>query len=233
MGRAFREAVVLPWLLLTVALLAGMRVTEAGQMRFLAPPLASLVATLLLMSVLAQSGIVRPWILMGERRTALENLNGAVLLVVLAVASAQIVSAVTPEAGLPLVLGVVFLFALFGNTLAARPGRPHALRALFVAFFAAFTVKFIVLDALYAPDKSLGGRLLTGLLEGVTLESLDHVLWAPGTGYLIFLALVMYFAALVMMPEDEADRLKPVPTGPRHSASIESSRSSSSGRLPG
>ena len=227
MGRAFREAIVLPWLLLTVALLAGMRVTEAGQMRFLAPPLVSLVATLLLLSVLAQSGIVRPWALMGEDRTALENLNGATLLVALAVASAQIVSAVTPEAGLPLVLGVIFLFALFGNTLAARPGRPHALRALFVAFFAAFTVKFIVLDALYAPDKSLGGKLLTGLLEGVTLGSLDHVLWAPGTGYLIFLALVMYFAALAMMPGDESDRLKPVPTASRR-ASIGSSRSSES-----
>ena len=227
MGRAFREAIVLPWLLLTVALLAGMRVTEAGQMRFLAPPLVSLVATLLLLSVFAQSGIVRPWTLMGEHRSALENLNGAILLVALAVASAQIVSAVTPEAGLPLVLGVIFLFALFGNTLAARPGRPHALRALFVAFFAAFTVKFIVLDALYAPDKSLGGKLLTGLLEGVTLGSLDHVLWAPGTGYLIFLALVMYFAALAMMPED-ADRLKPVPTS---RPSIGSSRSSESALL--
>ncbi len=207
MGSALREAVVLPALLLTVALLAGMRVTDAGTMRFLVPPLVSLVATLLLMSVLAQSGVVRPWALMGAHRSSLENLNGAVLLAALAWASAQVVSAVTPEAGLPLVLGVIFLLALFGNTIAARPARPHALRALFVAFFAAFSVKFIVLDALYAPDRSLGGKLLTGLLEGVTLGSLDHVLWAPGTGYLIFLALVMYFGALAIMPDNDTASL--------------------------
>jgi len=195
------ESLVLPWLLLTAALLAGVRVTEAGDFRFLVPPLSSLVAMLLLMMVLVQSGVVEPWALMNERRTPLENMNGAVLMAALAMASAQVVSAVTPEAGLPLVLGVIFLLALFANTLAARPGRQQALRALFVAFFASFTVKFIVLDALYAPDKSLGGRLLTGLLEGVTLGSMDHVVWGAATGYLTFFALVIYFLALAMMPQ--------------------------------
>ena len=196
------ESVVLPFLLLTTALLAGLRVTAPGELRVLAPPLASLVAMLLLMMVLVQSGIVHPWRLMGEHRGALENLSGVVVLGALAAASAQVVAAVTPEAGLPLVLGVIFLFALFVNTLAARPGRQHALRALFVAFFAAFTVKFIVLDALYAPGRSLGGRLLTGLLEGVTLGSLDHVVWGASTGYVTFLALVLYFTALALMPRD-------------------------------
>lgn len=194
------SSVVLPWLLLTVALLAGVRVTDVGELRFLVPPLASLVAMLLLMMVLVQSGIVHPWRLMDGQRSAVENLNGLMVLVALAAASAQVVSAVTPEAGLPLVLGVIFLFALFANTLAARPGRQHALRALFVAFFAAFTVKFIVLDALYAPDRSLGGRLLTGLLEGVTLGTLDHVVWGASTGYVTFFALVLYFTALVLLP---------------------------------
>jgi hypothetical protein len=198
------EAVVLPWLLLTVALAAGLRITPDGELRFLVPPLASLIAMLLLMMVLVQSRVVEPWLLMNERRSAIENLNGAVLILSLAMASAQVVSAVTPEAGLPLVLGVIFLFALFANTLAARPGRTQALRALFVAFFAAFTVKFIVLDALYAPDRSLGGRLLTGLIEGVTLGAFDHVVWAPATGYLTFCALVVYFLALVMLPRAPA-----------------------------
>ena len=196
------ESVVLPWLLLTVALLAGLRVTEAGELRFLVPPLPSLVAMLLLLMVLVQSGIVHPWRLMGEHRSAIENLNGLMVLAALAAASAQVVSAVTPEAGLPLVLGVIFLFALFVNTLAARPGRQHAMRALFVAFFAAFTVKFIVLDALYAPGKSLGGRLLTGLLEGVTLGTLDHVVWGAATGYTAFFALVLYFTSLALLPRD-------------------------------
>lgn len=231
MTGAVREAALLPWTLLTVALLGGVRVTAAGDLRFLAPPLASLVAMLLLLTVLARTGILRPWLLIGERRSALENLNGAVVLASLGAASAQIISAVTPEAGLPLVLGVVFLFALFANTLAARPAKPQALRALFVAFFAAFTVKFIVLDALYAPDKSLGGRLLTGLLEGVTLGALDHVLWGAATGYLVFVAVVLYFVGLALLPGDAADALTDAsPTPPR--ASLGSSRSSSSARLP-
>jgi hypothetical protein len=194
------DSIVLPWLLLTVALLAGVRVTDAGELRFVAPPLVSLLAMLLLMRVLVQSGILEPALLAGSHRSALENVSGAVVLGALAAASAQVVSAVTPEAGLPHVLGVVFLFALFGNTLAARPGRQHALRALFVAFFAAFAVKFIVLDGLYAPGSSLAGRLLTGLLEGVTLGSFDHVVWGPATGYLVFLAVALYFLALTLMP---------------------------------
>jgi hypothetical protein len=197
---ALRESVLVPWLLLSATLLAGVRITEAGHMQFLVPPLASLVAMLLLLMVLVQTGVVHPGSVMSERRSTLANLNGAVLLASLAAASAQVISAVTPEAGLPLVLGVIFLFALFVNTLAAQPGRTRALRALFVAFFTAFAVKFIVLDALYAPGKSLGGRLLTGLLEGITLGSLDHVVWAPATGYLVFLALVLYFVALTLMP---------------------------------
>lgn len=201
-GHALREGMVVPWVLLSSALLAGVRLTDAGHMQFLVPPLASLVAMLVLLMVLVQTDIVRPGALLSDRRTALENLNGAVILAALAAASAQVVSAVTPEAGLPLVLGVIFLFALFMNTLAAHPGRTRALRSLFVTFFAAFTVKFIVLDALFAPDKSLGGRLLTGLLEGITLGSLDHVLWAPGTGYVVFLALVLYFVALTLMPRE-------------------------------
>lgn len=222
MSRAAREAILVPWMLLTVALVGGLRITPAGELRFLVPPLASLVAMLLLLTVLARTGILRPWLLISERRSALENLNGAVVLVALGAASAQIVSAVTPEAGLPLVLGVIFLFALFANTLAARPAKPQALRALFVAFFAAFTVKFVVLDALYAPDKSFGGRLLTGLLEGVTLGALDHVVWGAATGYLIFVALILYFGALVLLPGDE---------GITRRVSIGSSRSSASGHL--
>jgi hypothetical protein len=194
------DSIVLPWLLMTVALLAGVRLTDAAELRFVAPPLVSLLAMLLLMRVLVQSGILEPARLVGSHRGGLENAAGVVLLGALAAASAQVVSAVTPEAGLPHVLGVVFLFALFGNTLAARPGRQHALRALFVAFFAAFAVKFIVLDGLYAPDSSLAGRLLTGLLAGVTLGSFDHVVWGPATGYLVFLAVTLYFLALTLMP---------------------------------
>ena len=197
---ALLDSIVLPWLLLTVALLAGVRLTEASELRFVAPPLVSLLAMLVLAGVLVQSGIVELAQLVGSGRSRLENAAGVVLLGALAAASAQVVSAVTPEAGLPHVLGVVFLFALFGNTLAARPGRQHALRALFVAFFAAFAVKFIVLDGLYAPNSGLAGRLITGLLKGVTLGSFDHVVWGPATGYLVFLAVALYFLALTLMP---------------------------------
>jgi hypothetical protein len=61
-------------------------------------------------------------------------------------------------------------------------------------------VKFIVLDGLYATGSSLAGRVITGLLEGVTLGSFDHVVWGPATGYLVFLAVALYFLALTLMP---------------------------------
>ena len=86
------------------------------------------------------------------------------------------------------------------DTLAATAGRVAALRALFVTMLAGFVTKFIVLDALYDPTRSLAGRLLTTLLEGATLGGMTHVVWSPLTGYLAFGTVLIYFLALMLLP---------------------------------
>ena len=123
------------------------------------------------------------------------------MLIALAWASAAIIALVTPEAGLPRLLGLILIAALVANTLAATAGRIAALRALFVTVLAGFVTKFILLDALYDPARSFAGRLLTTLLEGATLGGMTHVVWAPITGYLAFGTVLLYFIALLLLPQ--------------------------------
>lgn len=192
--------VLLPWLLLGVALLASMRVTTDAGLRVVPPPLSALVLALLLLTVLVRSGQLVPWRLVASDRSALENANGVAVLVALGWASAAVLALVTPEAGLPKLTGFILLAALLANTLAASASRVPAMRSLFVACFAGFIVKFVVLDALYSPSRGLGGRLVTTLLEGVTLGGMDHVPWAPITGYIAFGTVILYFVALALLP---------------------------------
>lgn len=209
-ARTWRTAVVLPWMLLGVALLASIRVTVAGELRVVPPALSALVLALLLMAVLVRSGQLVPGLLLDARRPGVDRAAGGVVLVALGWASAAVLALVIPEAGLPKLAGLILVASLLGNTLAAASGRLAALRALIVTCLAGFVVKFIVLDALFSPSRGLGGRLVTTLLEGVTLGGLSHAPWAPMTGYLAFGTLILFFLALALLPRD-AEPSGPVP----------------------
>jgi hypothetical protein len=197
---AWRTAVVLPWMFLVVALAGSIRFTLEGDLRVLPPPLSALVLALMILAVLVRSGQLAPASLMSEARTALERVTGAAVLVTLGWASAAVMALVIPESGLPRLAGLLLVASLLANTMAASSGRVSALRALFVTCLAGFIVKFIVLDALFDPSRGLGGRLITALLEGVTLGGLSHVPWAPSTGYLAFGTILLYFFALLLLP---------------------------------
>lgn len=199
-ARAWREAVTLPWLLIGVALAASIRITLTGDLRIVPPTLSSLVLALVLMSVLVRSGQLVPGVLVASARRPIENAAGLAAILALGWASAGVLTLVVPETGLPKLAGLVLVTALLANTLAASSGRLPALRALFVTCLAGFVVKFLVLDALFDPARGLGGRLVTALLGGVTLGGFAHVPWAPVTGYLAFGTLLVYFAALVLLP---------------------------------
>jgi len=199
-ARTWRTAVVLPWMLLGVALLASVRVTLAGELRVVPPALSALVLALLLMAVLVRSGQLMPSLLIDARRPGLDRVAGGVVLIALGWASAGVLALVIPETGLPKLAGLVLVASLLGNTAAAATGRLAALRALIVTCLAGFVVKFIVLDALFDPSRGLGGRLVTTFLEGVTLGGLTHTPWAPVTGYLAFGTLIVYFLALALLP---------------------------------
>ena len=218
-GFVWREAVALPWLLLGVALVASLRVTVESELRILPPPLSALVLALLLLTVLVRCGQLDPARLVGGGRRALENATGAVVLVALGWAAAAVLALVIPEAGLPKLAGLVLVTSLLANTLAASGGRAAALRALFVTCLAGFVVKFILLDALYDPSRGVGGRLVTSLLEGVTLGGFQHAPWAPLTGYLAFATLILFFVALSLLPRSTPHPAEPdllARAGPGH-----------------
>ena len=204
---AAREAIYLPALFLTVTLLGGLR---PGAAVVLAPPsLFALVLAVLLIGVLVQSGAFAPLRVMNASRPALANLNGAALMATLLVASAQMFSLLTPDAGLPRVLFSVYFLVLLINTMAASPDRVRVLRSLAVTFGAAFVLKFIVLDALSDPAGGRLARVLQVLLEGVTLGTLSQDAQHPAAGYIAFIAVVMFLAALSLLPSTARELRRP------------------------
>ena len=197
-----REAFVLPLTFLTVCLAGGFRTGPLGELRFLPPPLISLVLALLLLGLLVRGGVLVPERLLGERRGALENGSGVVVLVSLLVASAQVLNSLTPEAGLLHLAFNVFFAALFSSTLAAGPDRARLLRSLLVVFGWGLVLKYVVLEALYDPTGGLTRRVAALLLEGLSLGTLEHRPAGAAAGYVSFFTVVLYLFGLILLPRE-------------------------------
>jgi hypothetical protein len=196
----FREAFVLPAVFLTVAFAGGFRLSPEGAVQLLPPSLMTLVLAVLLLGVMARSRLLHPELLVAEERTPLENTCGGVVLLSLFLGSAQLFNCLTPDAGFLRVLVVVFFFFLLWNTMAALPDRVRLLRSLLVVFGGAFILKYVALAALYEPQGGMLKRVLTALLEGVSLGSIEHHPDAPAVGYVAFFSIGLYFIGLVMLP---------------------------------
>src|SRR5262245_12175626 len=125
-----REALIVPCLFLTVALLGGLRLGD--RVRLLPPPLIALVLAVLLIAALVRSHAIVPERLMHQRRRPLENLSGLVILLTLFAASAQVFNLVTPDRGLLHLLVSVFFFVQLLTSLAAVRDRLSMLRGLAV-----------------------------------------------------------------------------------------------------
>lgn len=206
--RVAREAFVLPLLLVAVSAGGGFRSDVAdGAWRFLPPTPMALVLGLLLVGVLVRTGVVSPWTLVGPHRSGLANANGATLLATLLMASAQVFTSLSPESGLLQVLASTFFLLLLVNTLAARPTRARAMQSLGIVLLSAFVLKYVVLDALYAPAGSLARRVVTTLLEGVSLGTLGYTAHGTATAYVAFMVLLVYLFALVLLPGDDTTAL--------------------------
>ena len=214
---AVREALVLPLLLIGVAAGGGFRsgVTD-GAWRFLPPTPMVLVLGLLLVGVLVRTGVLAPWVLLGPHRSGLANANGAMLLVTLLLASAQVFTSLSPESGLLQVLASIFFLLLLLNTLAAQPARPRAMQSLGVVLLSAFVLKYVVLDALYAPEGSLARKIVTTLIEGVSLGALGYTPHGPATAYVAFMVVLAYLFALVLLPGIDAATAGPALAAGRH-----------------
>ena len=198
---AVRESATLPAIFLTVMVAGGFRAAASGgQFSFVPPPLVHLVLAVLMVSVLVRSGVLAPERLMHAGRSPLANLSGGVVLATLFGASAQLLNAMTPEAGLFHLFFVVLFALLFWNTLAVGPNPGQALRSLLLVLGTALVAKHVVLASLFAPQPSLTKRVLTALLSGVSLGGLHHEPAAAVTGYVAFGAVALYFAGLVLLP---------------------------------
>ncbi len=195
---AAREAIVLPVLFLTVALLAGVRI---GQTVVLVPPsVFALVLGILLLRLFIQSGALATERLMSSARSSLANVNGAIVLLTLWVAAAQTCAMLIPDSGLPRLAFNVFFLILLLNTAAANPDRRRLLRSLAVTFGAAFLVKFVFLLELSTPGTGWSKRLLQAMLEGITLGTLTQEVLHPATGYLALLSLGLFLAGALLLP---------------------------------
>jgi hypothetical protein len=194
--QAVLESLVLPLLFTTVAGAGGFRMTVAGEMQFLRPTLFSLLLAALLVGTLVQSGLIRPAALVLERATLLESASGALLLVTLFAASAQVVSGLVPEQGLLALLFHLFFAVIFTNTLAANPDARHVLRSIAVTFGWTLFIKYVVLGAFEAEPSSLTAWAVRALVRGATLGGVPVEAWSPAVGYVMFAAVATYLMGL-------------------------------------
>ena len=199
--RAFVHYVLLPVVLLTVALLGGLRVAAGtGAFLFVAPPLVTLVLAGLLMSLFVRGGLVRPGAWVRSDQPLLANLSHILTLAALFAASAQAFNSVLPEQGLlRWLFCFFFLWTLWNNQFSAfDPAR--LLRSLAVLFGTAFALKHLLLAGLRPADGGWMSRVAGALLQGVSLGSLDGPAFAPATGYISFFTVALYVGGLMMMP---------------------------------
>jgi len=217
--RAFVHYVLLPLVLLTVALLGGLRVAAGSRaFLFVPPPLVTLVLAGLLMSLFVRGRLVRPGAWVRSDQPLLANLAHILTLAALFAASAQAFNSVLPEQGLlHWLFCFFFLWTLWNNQFSAfDPAR--LLRSLVVLFGTAFALKHLLLAGLRPADGGLVSRVGAALLEGISLGSLSGPAFAPATGYISFFAVALYVGGLMLMPAAPAtaegpDRAR-LPEGP-------------------
>jgi hypothetical protein len=195
---ALREAVVLPLVFLSVVLAASLR--PGADITLVPPSLGALVAAMVLFALLVRSGAIDAHRLLHPARSGIANLNGLSVLLTAFVASAQMITMLVPESGVPALIAWVVLIALLMQALAIGPDRARVLRGLMVTFGAAFALKYIVLATLSAPAGGRMTRALQLLFEGVTLGGVTQRPPHAAEGYLAFVTIVAYLIGVAFLP---------------------------------
>ena len=198
---ATREAILLPFAFLTVALFGGL---DLQGPRWTPPSLFALVLAILLLGSLIRSGTLAPERLLQSSRTPLANANGMTVLVSLFAASAQVLQMLLPREGLPLVFVGFLLFVLLVNALAAAPDRVSLLRSLAVVTGSAFLLKFVVLAALADPEGGRTRRVILALFDLATLGTVAQAPLHPASGYIAFFVTAMFLIAIALLPSPHA-----------------------------
>ncbi|HVF44031.1 MAG TPA: hypothetical protein VM936_13500 [Pyrinomonadaceae bacterium] len=200
-NRALLEYVLLPTLFLTAALLGGVRVgAEDGAIRFVPPPLVTLILASMLLALFARGRAIELGRWLSSELSAAESVSHALTLACLFFASAQAFNSVLPDAGLlRWMLSFFFLWTLWQNQFSSFDPR-RLLRSLAALFGTAFVVKHMLLSSLYEPDGGWLKRLAGLALEGVTLGTLGGEPQSAATGYVSFFTLALYVAGLSLLP---------------------------------
>jgi hypothetical protein len=212
------EAFFLPALFLTVLLAGALR--SGGEVSVMPPSLASLVMATVLLILYVRSGTLAPERLLNAGRSSLANLNGFTVLATAFGASAQVITLVIPDSGVPALIVWIVLVSLVLQAFAIGPDRTRLLRGLLVIFGAAFTLKFVVLAAISAPAVGRVARALQLIFEGMTLGTITQRLPNPLEGYVAFGTLALYLVGVALLPAADwrMVRSRPVENHELHTA---------------
>jgi hypothetical protein len=205
------EAVLLPSIFLTVTLLGGLRI--GASVTLLPPSVVSLILAALMLTALIRAAVLVPQDFVRQGRSPLENLSGAIVIVTLAAASAQVFNLLTPDRGFYRLLFTTFFVVQMLTTLAGIQERRALLRSLTVLLGAAFALRFVVLEALYSTSGGTLSRVLTLLMEGVSLGTLQYQPHAASTGYAALAALGLYLLGLFLLRGGRPAGLVPAAAG--------------------
>jgi hypothetical protein len=191
-----REAMVLPLMFLTVILSGGFRL--AGDVKLVPPTLTALILAIPLVGLLIRSGTIPVTALLNGARRPMANVSGGIVLATLFGASAQVLNLLIPDAGLLHAAFAIFVFVQLMTIGATRVERPATLRALLVLFGSLFVLRYIVVEALYAPGGGMLHRVLVTLMSGASLGGITYEPNAPLTGYVAFFTVALYFIAVLL-----------------------------------
>jgi hypothetical protein len=197
-GGPVAHHVTLPLLLVTVALLGGLRIAQPDQgLLFLAPPLVTLLLASLLMLLLWRGGLVGPHLAPVGSGDGWADVSHSLTLVALFAASAQVFNSVLPERGLLHWMLSLFLLWTLWTSLFLPFDPARLLRSLAANLGFAFVLKHLLLAALEAPEAGWGRKLLSTLLEGA-MGAVETPVFAPATGYVSFFTVALYVVALLL-----------------------------------
>jgi hypothetical protein len=124
-------------------------------------------------------------------------------------ATVQIFNAVTPERGLLNFCFNLFYFLIFWNNLFLVFNPVRLTRSLATILGASFALKYLVLADLFSPSESWAKYILQKLMQTASLGALEYEAYAPATGYLGFVSVLLYVLGLYMIAPrvDRAEEL--------------------------
>lgn len=200
--RAVRIYIYLPLIFLTVALLGGLRLDGTdGSFIFLKPALVCLIFAAMLLLLFFRSGLLLLQGWFNDGVPVRETLaNGAVLLSLYAAAT-QIFNSLIPEQGLPFWIVSFCFFWVLWNNLFAGFDTKRLLRSLGALFGLAFVARYVLLANLAATGgQSWIRTLIEDPARGAATWLLDLPRFSPATGYIQFLALMLFLLGLYLLP---------------------------------